>query len=163
MKSFNAIFLGDAGCGKTTLINRYINNTFETRYTPTLSSKIKNVPAGKDFNLIVVDTPGQYTLNSSEFKVNEFKIDIGVIFYDVSSKLSYDNIDYWVKLYKNNYPNAPLIIAACKIDQQKVINNDQHFLLKRYTPYLIGISTKEDRNVCNLFYTILNIVNRSNL
>lgn len=42
MKRFKVLVLGDGGVGKTSLLDRFISNTFEAKYRATIAVDYKN-------------------------------------------------------------------------------------------------------------------------
>ena len=65
--TLNIITLGKAGIGKTSIINRFVNNRFDDRVIPTIGSvyRFTNMNVyGREFRLQVVDTAGLETFKS---------------------------------------------------------------------------------------------------
>jgi len=99
----NILVIGDAGVGKTTLINNLIGKPFISQY---LSTSQINLVEYNDYNFI--DIPGQlkYSLDFSSINY-----DIVFIVYDLSNSISYSNLNFWIKkIYK------PFIIIGNKSD-----------------------------------------------
>jgi len=130
------LIVGDGGVGKTSLINYYLNNTFEQKYIST-----SNINILQNDEYIFYDFPGQEKYSSHDINLSD--IDICIIMYDVTNKISYKNIQFWKLKVQNLCGNIPTIIVGNKIDSdyKSIIDNNT-----------INISTKN--NVHNLFEII---------
>lgn len=129
------LILGDAGVGKTSFIDYYLGNKFEEKYISTHGFSIK-----KPSKYILYDFPGQEKYSSHNINLKD--IDICIIMYDVTNKLSYKNIKFWKVKLKKLCGNIPTIIIGNKIDSKsrKIIDNNT-----------INISIKTQNNIHNLF------------
>ncbi len=89
------LVLGDGGVGKTALINKLCNKQFTRRYISTynVTKTIINI---NNIQYEYIDTPGQNIKYSPETFINYLE-DINEIWliYSMTSKLSYNNIDYY--------------------------------------------------------------------
>ena len=93
------IILGDTGVGKTSIINRYIENKFTDNIPSTIGSNYigKNLKRGdKQYVLNIWDTTGQERYRSvTKLFVQEAKI--VVLVYSINSKESFNVLDIWYK------------------------------------------------------------------
>ena len=93
------IILGDTGVGKTSIINRYIENKFTDNIPSTIGSNYigKNLKRGdKQYVLNIWDTTGQEKYRSvTKLFVQEAKI--VVLVYSINSKESFKVLDIWYK------------------------------------------------------------------
>ena len=93
------IILGDTGVGKTSIINRYIENKFTDNIPSTVGSNYigKNLKRGdKQYVLNIWDTTGQEKYRSvTKLFVQEAKI--VVLVYSINSKESFNVLDIWYK------------------------------------------------------------------
>lgn len=46
-------------------------------------------------------------------------ISLGLIVYDITSKNSYENVNTWIRDFKNQCPGVPLMIIGNKIDLEE--------------------------------------------
>ena len=98
--SCKVVLVGDTGVGKTSIIERYINNKYDDNQKTTLVSsytfkKIDIKKYNKSISLDIWDTAGQevYRALSKNFYLNA---SIGILVYDITRKDSFDSIkDYW--------------------------------------------------------------------
>ena len=91
------ILLGDAGVGKSSIIERYYNNKFDQNMVSTDDSNFiekELTIRGKTIILELWDTAGQEQYRSiTQIFVKNSKIIILV--YDVTSKMSFESLNYW--------------------------------------------------------------------
>ena len=103
--SCKVVLVGDTGVGKTSIIERYINDKYEENQKTTLVSsytfkKIDIKKYNKSVSLDIWDTAGQevYRSLSKNFYLNA---SIGILVYDISRKASFESIrDYWYEQLK---------------------------------------------------------------
>ena len=131
------LIVGDGGVGKTSLINNYLNANFEEKY---LSTQNINILQNNEF--IFYDFPGQEKYSHD---INLEDIDICIIMYDITNKISYKNIKFWIQKIQKICGNIPTIIVGNKIDclYTSFIDNNT-----------INISTKTQYNINNLLEII---------
>ena len=103
------IIVGDAGVGKTQYINKIIGKVFEERYIPTLG-EIKEY---KYNNNIYYDYPGQEIY--SQHIITE-PIDKVIYLYDMTNRMSFNNIVKWQKYVSENYGKVESVIIGTKKD-----------------------------------------------
>ena len=104
------LVLGDAGVGKTQFIRKIIGKTFERRYIPTLSGITKYEHKGFTY----YDYPGQ-EVNTKFINIKE-PIDQVYYIYDMTRKMSYENLIYWKGIVHNTYGNIQSQTIGNKLD-----------------------------------------------
>ena len=114
------ILLGEAGVGKTNLINAYFDNAFnmnqKSTSTPNQSFKTLEINNTK-LNISIWDTMGQElyrALTKSFIKGSH----IAILIYDITRRETFLELDYWVNVTKEILGNEEIIfgVAANKID-----------------------------------------------
>ena len=151
------ILLGETAVGKTSIINRYIKNEFDPNVESNISmcfiSKIIE-KFNKKIKLNIWDTVGQERFRSmSKLFLNNTKIVILV--YSITSKQSFDNLDYWLSLYKNQLEEGTILgVAGNKADlilEQKVPDETgREYALKNGAIFGL-LSAKENKRGIDLF------------
>lgn len=165
--SYKIIFLGDAGVGKSCLINRGIKNVFNEYYENTVSfeylNKIIQVN-NKGIKLQIWDTCGQEIFSS--IVVNFYRnCDLAVLVYSLTSKSSLGNLNKWVEEVKKNVDDCKFILVGSKSDLQKdkedeellhCISEDDinQFMAQHNIAYHLKTSAKTGSNVNELFTQI---------
>ena len=102
MEEIKMILLGEAGCGKTSIISRYTLDKFDSNYFTTYSStfltKIFEYK-GKKYNINIWDTVGQEKFRSlTKIFIKGTKICLFV--YDITNKHSFEEINFWLEQAK---------------------------------------------------------------
>ena len=115
------VIIGDASVGKTSLIIRYINNTFSENVKPTIGCDHydKDVSVnGHNVKLSIWDTAGQERfrgLSSSYYK----KARCVIVVFDITKKSTFDKIDFWRDEIANFAdPDVIVVLIGNKIDLQ---------------------------------------------
>ena len=96
MLSFKLVLIGESGVGKTSLINRYVSNTFESNMVPTPGSSFttktmlfKNY--NKSIKFDIWDTAGQERYRALA-KVFYQNCDGCLLIYDICDRKSFDEL-----------------------------------------------------------------------
>ena len=98
--NIKVVLLGEAGVGKTSIIQRFIENKYDPYTTPTLGASffIKNYEINKkEITYQIWDTAGQerYRGLGRQFYKNS---KIGILVYDITSTKSFKELEnYWHK------------------------------------------------------------------
>mmetsp|Transcript_6245 Transcript_6245/g.9066 ORF Transcript_6245/g.9066 Transcript_6245/m.9066 type:complete len:226 (+) Transcript_6245:89-766(+) len=122
---FKLLMIGDAGVGKSSMLLRFTDDSFDEHIQSTIGVdfKVKHVDAsGKRVKLTIWDTAGQErfrTLTSSYYRGAQ-----GVVMvYDVTRRDSFESLDQWlkeVKLYSpNNGEGVVKLLVGNKIDREE--------------------------------------------
>jgi len=163
-KEIKVILLGDTGVGKTSIINRYINNKFDPDNDSTLSSSFSTKEVIKNdvlYRLNLWDTIGQEKYNA----ITNILIkgsNIVILVYSVDSLSSFENIDFWYNNIKDILQENKYILAIVG-NKSDLINEDESIVseeearnfAKGKNAYFKLISAKEDQDGINSLLDIL--------
>ena len=142
VEKMKIIFLGAEKVGKSSIINRLYNNSFEEDYQPTIGLDFqakKVIIKNKKFSLLLYDTGGQHKFKDIiPIYINGSQVIIFV--YDISNKDSFIYIENWYNDIKDLFPkDAILILIGNKTDleelqlkMQKIILNKMDFYFMNY-------------------------------
>jgi Ras-related protein Rab-1A len=118
--TFKLVLLGDMAVGKTSLVLRYINNTFSEKYISTIGADflIKDLDLlGAPIRLMIWDLGGQsqWTHIRARYMGGS---DACILIFDVSREMDVEHyIRKWLKEIKDFIgEKTPLIIVGNKID-----------------------------------------------
>ncbi|NHJ13104.1 MAG: GTP-binding protein [Candidatus Thorarchaeota archaeon] len=120
---FRVVLLGEAAVGKTSLIKRYTENSFDEEYKQTIGTTFasKDVAIAADsgefinVRLIIWDMGGQTTYR--ELRRQFMKGSAGaVIAYDVTRPETYMAMNNWFESFRETCPDATVVICANKVD-----------------------------------------------
>ena len=115
---FKLVLVGDGGTGKTTFVKRHMTGEFEKRYFATMGVEVHpmefSTSAGK-VRFMVWDTAGQ-----EKFSGLRDGYYIGahcaIIFFDVTSRITYKNVPKWYKDLTRVCDNIPIVLVGNKVD-----------------------------------------------
>ena len=114
--------IGDAEVGKTSICKALIGKAFESECLPTIGldkfEKDEHLKDEKEIKLIVWDTSGQERFRSIALKTVKH-IEGIVLVFDVTNRKSFDNIDEWLTIIKENFINPIIILCGNKVDLDK--------------------------------------------
>jgi small GTP-binding protein len=115
------VLLGEAGVGKTSIISRYVNNTFSDVLMSTTGASfaIKKLEIDPEHKIKfqIWDTAGQERFRSLA-KIFYQNAAVAVLVYDITRRDSFQKLkDFWVKELKENAPSDIILaVAANKSD-----------------------------------------------
>nr|QBK93151.1 MAG: Ras family GTPase [Pithovirus LCPAC403] len=145
--SHKIAFIGDGGVGKTTLLTRHITGEFEKKYLATqgIDSKTMSFSTNKGriiFNILDVSGQEKFGLSANHF----IGAECAVVMFDVTSTISYKNVEFWVNHLRKAVPEIPIILCGNKVDiiDRKVKDITMHRDLKLLKYY--DISAKSNYN-----------------
>jgi small GTP-binding protein len=131
-KMFDAqiITLGEGKVGKTSLIYRYIDNTFTLNYLSTIGidSKVKKIKLknGEDVKVKLFDTAGQERFKS--ITTNYIKKANGILLvYDITDETSFKKIEAWYQNLSSDSNNIlPIVLIGNKSDleEERVVSTE---------------------------------------
>ncbi|CAK9437011.1 uncharacterized protein LODBEIA_P14820 [Lodderomyces beijingensis] len=163
LMKYKIVFLGDQSVGKTSLITRFMYDTFDEAYATTIGidflSKTMYLEEGKTIRLQLWDTAGQERFRSL---IPSYIRDshVAVICYDVTNKKSFTNLDKWIKDVKLERGDDVIIVLVgnksdLASDKRQVSLEDVEQLHNKIgSKFFIETSTKANHNVKLLFKKI---------
>jgi small GTP-binding protein len=159
---FKIILIGDSGIGKTSIINRYIHNSFNDKYICTIGvdfmMKTMNIEETQ-IKLQVWDTAGMERykqLTTSYYKGSHSAI----IVFDLTNKSSFDNVEYWLNLfYENSNPifqKYVMLIGnkADMVDSIKVTPDMIEAFIKDRNIQYAECSARTGENISSVFESL---------
>ena len=156
------LLLGESDIGKTSVMERYVNNCFKN-YLPTIGLDIRKkfLEINKcDLDVTINDTPGQERFRSL-IKMLYKGADGILLGFDLTNKHTFETINYWfeqIEQNKNKDFPVSLVLFGNKCDkkEQIVVNDDEIELLKKkYNFQYFATSAKDGTNVQNAFEYII--------
>ena len=161
------IVAGDGGVGKTTLLKRFVDGTFDMRTNMTIGVEIHQksveIPHNMKVDLVIWDFGGQERFR---FLLDSFMNGASgaILMFDPTRIMTLFNLVEWIDLVRNYDPNLPIILIAGKMDlldgpfcdEDKAIefqhnNNIQEFF---------KVSSKTGENVNEAFSSLVNDILR---
>ena len=130
---FKILLIGDSTVGKSSLLEKYINNNFlwQSLATIGVDFQAKNISyMNQKIKLQIWDTAGQEryrTITDSYYR----EADYVVLCYDITNKETFANLDDWIKTIKDKAPeDAMIYIVGTKLDQIDQREIDEVVVLK---------------------------------
>ena len=124
---FRIVIIGDASVGKSALVTKFADDTFTSRVDPTIGIDFKTKIIdleGFKVNVQLWDTAGQERFNSitrSYYKSGQAIM----IAFDLSSRISFDNVTKWYSAVTLTNPNCPKILIGTKCDLVRQIKQEE--------------------------------------
>jgi Ras-related protein Rab-11A len=163
---FKVVLIGDSGVGKSNLLSRFTRNEFnlESKSTIGVEFATKSIQAdNKVIKAQIWDTAGQerYRAITSAY----YRGAVGALLvYDISKRISYDNVDRWLKELRDHADqNIIIMLVGNKKDlrhMRQVQTDEAKEYCKANKLFFIETSALADSNVGTAFETILKEIYR---
>ena len=149
----NIITLGNSSVGKTSLIQRYVDEIFkDTLATIGFNTKFKTkiLSNGEKLKVYFYDTSGQEKYNSLSF--NYIKNCHGILLmYDISNKKSFIKIKDWLNnIFEHKDKDFPILLLGNKCDleeKREVTKEEGDQLAKELKLNFYETSNKDNINI----------------
>jgi len=156
---YKIITLGDSGVGKTSIIKRFYDNTFDDNSASTIGMNfvIKNLYFNKkEVRLKLMDTCGQEKYNSLT-KSYLKNVDAVFFVFAFNDKDSFESINKWMEMFNENCKinEIPHMLIGNKCDLKGEINDSliDEFIKTNNLEY-IKTSAKDNINIKESFEQI---------
>jgi len=161
------ILLGDSGVGKTSLLERYINNKFSLMYKATIGADFMTKEIEVRHNRLITlqlwDTAGQerfQSLGTSFYR----GADCCILVYDVTIRETFENLNFWRKEFilhsgisSIEAENYPFVVLGNKIDKgverAVTFKECERWCQKNGNIPYLEVSAKDSTNVEQAFTT----------
>ncbi|XP_032397365.1 GTP-binding protein Rhes-like [Etheostoma spectabile] len=160
------VFLGAAGVGKTALIQRFLQDTFESKHRRTVEElHIKEYDIdGVKITVEILDTSGSYSFPAMR-KLSIQNSDVFVLVYAVDDPESLEAVkslrDEILEIKEDKY--TPLVVVGNKMDrvQERLVSNEDVLSTVEldWNNRYLEASAKENVNVVEVFKVILQQAN----
>ena len=162
MFAYKVVVIGDFGVGKTSLIRRFVENSFSEDYLSsigvTMSRKQLVAQNGTESTMMIWDTEGQ-TEHKAIFKQYLNGAKAFIIVADLSRDETIKSIKSHVELCQEVVPNTPICIALNKSDIESANYSLEE--LKNLAPNIVDVyktSAKLGSTINEIFVDINQIV-----
>eukprot|EP00730_Choanoeca_flexa_P005397 TRINITY_DN11935_c0_g2_i1.p1 TRINITY_DN11935_c0_g2~~TRINITY_DN11935_c0_g2_i1.p1 ORF type:complete len:203 (+),score=26.77 TRINITY_DN11935_c0_g2_i1:108-716(+) len=158
--------LGDGGVGKSSLMARFVNDTFDADSFHTIGVEFLNKELnidGKSCHLQIWDTAGQERFRSLRTPFYRGS-DCCMLVFDLTDRHSFDNISVWMEEFFNyadveadQQPTFPILLIGNKVDvegRQVSTEEAEEFCSKHNNLKYYETSAKTAVNVETAFYTV---------
>ena len=153
-EKLSLFLLGNSAVGKSTFINKYVNDSFSEKTLSTIGTefafKTMKLPTGEDIILEFCDTAGMEAYRAISF--NLIKRANGIfLLYDITERESFHKINNWIESIRDiKEDNFPVILIGNKCDKEEERDIDkeegQKLAEKNGFPFF-ETSCKEGNNI----------------
>ncbi|KAJ8603826.1 hypothetical protein CTAYLR_000258 [Chrysophaeum taylorii] len=164
------LMIGDSSVGKTSLVIRYDEDTFSTKYMTTIGVDYRDKfieVDGRPIKLQIWDTAGQERFRS--LTANFFgKADGFVVCFDVSNRTSFGHIRNWISdVQQHKRGEVDVALCGCKCDVEarvrEVSEQEARGLADEFKVPYYEASAKMNTNVAQTFEELAEKVVRRKL
>lgn len=127
---FKLLLIGDSGVGKTCILFRFSDDSFNPTFITTIGIdfKIRTIELGdKKIKLQIWDTAGQERFRT--ITTAYYRGAMGIILvYDITNEKSFDNIKTWIRnieQHANEDVEKMILGNKCDMDDKRVITKEQ--------------------------------------
>ena len=154
---YKLVFLGEQAVGKTSIITRFMYDTFETTYQATIGIDFLSKTLYLDdrtVRLQLWDTAGQERFRSL---IPSYIRDssVAVIVYDVTNKTSFQNCDKWIEDVRSERGGEVIIMLVGNktdlSDKRQVSAEEGEAKAKKLNVLFIETSAKANVNIKQMF------------
>ncbi|EAX91137.1 small GTP-binding protein, putative [Trichomonas vaginalis G3] len=166
--SHKVVMLGASGVGKTSVVLQLQEKVFKKMVQPTVGSGVisKDILTSKgQVTLRIWDTAGEERYRSFTGLYSQNSVACCIVF-DVTDLETFDTIDEWVGLFRqNSQPNAIIYLAGnkCDLTDERQVSYDkaQKYAMDHDMKYY-EVSAKTGQNVELLFRDLANQLGPAN-
>lgn len=161
MDKVKVAFIGDSGVGKTSLLKRRIDNSFEDEDTnPTIGASCLQITenvSGQNVDLVLWDTAGQekYKALSPLYIKNSFAI---VFVYAINDENSFKSIKKWYDIAMDSLDSIDpyFILVANKndLEDKKVTDEEGRNKAEEFKMDFLSVSARTGDAVNSIFENI---------
>jgi len=154
------LLIGDSGVGKSCLLLRFSEDSFQTSFITTIGIdfKIRTIEMdGKRVKLQIWDTAGQERFRTITQAYYRGAMGI-LLVYDVTDRQSFENIRNWIKNIKQHASESVrkiLLGNKCDMDEKRAVSLEEgQKLADEFGIEFFETSAKSGDNVENAFFTL---------
>jgi small GTP-binding protein len=151
---FKIVFLGEGAVGKTSLVGRYVYDSFEGDYLATIGTDIHVKMVNVDdtvVKLVIWDIAGQD--NFAQLRRAYYMNASAAFFvFDTTRPETIERVDEWLNALFTVTGKIPLVLLENKVDLESAIEDAVRDAAKnKHGVPIIATSAKEDTNVEEAF------------
>ena len=164
------VVLGAASVGKTSLINRYCNGTFQDDTLATIGAGFYTHTLGvnnSEVTLMIWDTAGEERFRSVAPSLLRGASGI-VLVYDLHAPESFADLDIYMDMFLNNVqvnrsaPDLPILVLGNKCDLENLERVPQpdvdRWMKKNGVKHIYEVSAKSGQNVSEAFQKLIDVL-----
>ena len=148
------VIVGEMGVGKTNLLLRYTEDKFDEGARSTMGVDMaieKKELQGKQVKLQWFDSAGQERFRALT-AVSFQRADIAIFVYDITRRISFDNLAYWIEVVQTNAQTyTKFLFVGNKNDlesERQVPAADGQALAQKHSAFFFETSAKTNQDHC---------------
>lgn len=158
---YKIVVIGDAGVGKSCLLQRFADSTFDEGSASTIGVdfRIQSIRLGEEnVKLQIWDSAGQERYRTVASSYYRGAHGVGIVF-DVTQRESFQNVEFWMEELERVEQGGPmqklLIGNKCDLDEKRRVSKEEaeEFASEMKMKY-IETSAKTAENVAEAFTTV---------
>ncbi|CAJ0948682.1 unnamed protein product, partial [Mesorhabditis belari] len=157
---FKLLLIGDSGVGKTCVLFRFSDDSFNNSFISTIGIdfKIRTIDLdGKKIKLQIWDTAGQERFRTITTAYYRGAMGIMLV-YDITNEKSFENIKNWIRNIEEHASQdveRMIIGNKCDMEDRRVVSRDRGQQLSiEYGTKFMETSAKLNHNIEEAFYTL---------
>lgn len=124
--SAKLLVLGDGAVGKTSIVNRYVDDQFQEDYIATIGVNLKTKTLEeKDITLSIWDLYGQRSLSPGKHSSNYIGAEGAMLVFDSTRKVTLNHLDRWMEDLFKVVGKIPVIFLGNKKDLIKEFRKEE--------------------------------------
>lgn len=161
---FKIILLGDSGVGKTSIILRFSDDSFNSDFHSTIGVDFRvsqQIINNKSVKLQLWDTAGQERFRnivSSYYRVAHAALFI----FDLTNLSSFENITSWIQESDNFFKDSVcrfLVGNKSDLEQKRAVSHELAFsYAERMKMQYLEVSAKTSQNINETFHTVASLL-----
>ena len=156
-KNYKVIMVGDASTGKTSLLNQYVYNEFQSDTTSTIGIEFCHKNIDRETKITFWDTSGQEQFQS--MMSSYYRGAHAVIFvFDVSNRQSFVSLEKWWRQYHayGNTQRSIAIVVGNKCDLMREVTIEEARAWAVHKGFMYEeVSAKDNANIDPAFETAI--------
>ena len=156
--AYKLILGGDGGVGKTSMVHRFVEDSFQTDYKSTIGTSIMKKVCdfeglASKVRFVIWDLAGQAQFQRVR-QTYVANAEAGILVFDVTRKKTFDSVEKWFNEIKNASKSISLILIGNKIDlveDRQVTTEEGENLAKKLNLSYFEASAKTGENVNDAF------------
>ena len=167
--SFKITIIGDLGCGKTSILNRYVKDSFSDFVNPTIVDEYYTKTLKTKENVTIKaqiwDTSGEekYDSISNHHFINSKGV---ILVYDITNKNSFEKLNNWMTNIRNKCDkDCIVILVGNKLDivqedcnKREITEEMGKNFANQYNINFIEVSAKTDTRIVDIFEELLSTI-----
>lgn len=151
------ILLGDSAVGKSKLVDRFLINDYKEKQLSTYALTMfrhATLIEGVQIKIDIWDTAGQECFNTLHPSYY-FGAHACVLVFDVTRKITYQNLRNWYKEMRDHCPDIPCCLIANKIDVDINVTGQKFKFAEAHGLPFHFVSAADGTNVVKIFEDII--------